>query len=188
MVADVTDETVKTYQADRLKDKAAPKSINDEVGFLLRVLGEQGDFLRIKLRRSRSLKLSSRHQVARAYTSEEKAMLLTGAKARRSRTIYPALMLALHAGMRDAEMRGLQWGRVDLRKAIVTVGDSKTEAGQGRTIPLNGDVLAALEEYFRGIWKSSANLAPNGTCFRLANRSQRIRPGPLRHSKLSGRP
>ena len=34
MVADVTDETVKTYQTDRLKEKAAPKSINEEVGFL----------------------------------------------------------------------------------------------------------------------------------------------------------
>jgi len=147
MVADVTDETVKAYQADRLKDKAAPKSINEEVGFLLRILAEQGDFLRIKLRRSRALKLSTRHQVARAYTVEEKAVLLSGAKARRSRAIYPALMLALHAGMRDAEMRGLQWGRVDLRRAIVTVGDSKTEAGEGRTIPLNADMLVALEEY-----------------------------------------
>jgi len=44
-------------------------------------------------------------------------------------------------------MRGLQRCRVDLRKAIVTVGDSKTEAGEGRLIPLNADVLAALEAY-----------------------------------------
>jgi len=58
--------------------------------------------------------------------------------------LYPALMLALHTGMRDAEVRGLQWGRVDLERAIVTVGASKTEAGEGRTIPLNVDVLAAL--------------------------------------------
>jgi integrase len=58
--------------------------------------------------------------------------------------LYPALMLALHTGMRDAEVRGLQWGRVDLERAIVTVGASKTEAGEGRTIPFNADVLAAL--------------------------------------------
>ena len=147
MVADVADETVKTYQTDRLKEKAAPKSINEEVGFLLRILGEQGDFLRIKLRRSHVLKLATGHRVARAFSLEEKAGLLSGAKGRRSRAIYPALMLALHAGMRDAEMRGLQWGRTDLLKGIVTVGDSKTPAGQGRTIPLNADVLAALDEY-----------------------------------------
>ena len=56
-------------------------------------------------------------------------------------------MLALHLGMRDAEIRGLQWGRLDLKGAMVTVGDSKTEAGQGRTIPLNSDVKAALIDH-----------------------------------------
>lgn len=144
MVIDVDVETVKTYQTDRLKAKASPKSINEEVGFLLRVLGEQGDFLRAKMRRTRTLKLSGQKGVAQAFTVDQKAALLTEAKARRSKVIYPALMLALHAGMRDAEVRGLQWGRVDLERAIVTVGASKTEAGEGRTIPLNSDVLAAL--------------------------------------------
>ena len=144
MVIDVDVETVKTYQTDRLKEKASPKSINEEVGFLLRVLGEQGDFLRAKMRRTRTLKLSGQKGVALAYTPDQKAALLAAAKARRSKAIYPALMLALHAGMRDAEVRGLQWGRVDLERAIVTVGASKTEAGEGRTIPLNADVLAAL--------------------------------------------
>lgn len=144
MVIDVDVETVKTYQTDRLKEKASPKSINEEVGFMLRVLGEQGDFLRAKMRRTRTLKLSGQKGVAQAYTVDQKAALLAAAKARRSKVIYPALMLALHAGMRDAEVRGLQWGRVDLERAIVTVGASKTEAGEGRTIPLNADVLAAL--------------------------------------------
>jgi integrase len=55
-------------------------------------------------------------------------------------------MLALHAGMRDKEIRELQWNRVDL-KAVVTVGQSKTEAGEGRTIPPNGDLLAVLVEH-----------------------------------------
>jgi integrase len=96
---------------------------------------------------SRALKLSGQKGVALAFTVEEKAALLAEAKARRSPTICHALMLALHAGMRDKETRGLQWGRVDLERAIVTVGESKTEAGEGRTIPLNADVLAALVEH-----------------------------------------
>ncbi len=58
-------------------------------------------------------------------------------------------MLALHAGMRDAEIRGLQWGRVDLRDAMITIGDAKTEAGEGRTIPLNSDVQGALVAHAR---------------------------------------
>jgi hypothetical protein len=54
MVVDITDTTVKDYQTARLEEDAAPKSINEETGFLLRMLGEQGDFLRAKLRRQRA--------------------------------------------------------------------------------------------------------------------------------------
>jgi integrase len=144
MVVDVTDTAVKDYQTARLHEKVSPKSINEEVGFLLRLIGEQGDFLRAKLRRQKALKLTTRTRAAKAFTEEEKAALIAEAKNRRSPSIYPALMLALHAGMRDAEVRGLQWGRVDLVKAVVTVGEAKTEAGEGRTIPLNPDVHGAL--------------------------------------------
>jgi integrase len=147
MAVDVTEQTVKAYQTTRLKEGAAPKTINEEVGFFLRLLGEVGDVIRLRLRRRKTLKLAVRRGPGKAYTPEEKAAMLVAAKAARSRAIYPALMLALNTGERDAEIRGLQWERVDLAKAIVTVGDSKTEAGEGRTIPLNSALLEALVEY-----------------------------------------
>jgi integrase len=147
MAVDVTDKSVKSYQTARLKEQAAPKTINEEVGFLLRLLGIGGDAIRARLRRQRTLKLAVRHQVGKAYSPEEKVRLLEVAKEARSPAIFPALMLALNAGMRDAEIRGLQWGRVDLSKAFLTVGESKTEAGEGRTIPLNSALLEAMLEY-----------------------------------------
>ena len=130
MAVDVTDKTVKTYQSARLKEKAAPKTVNEEVGFLLRLLGEAGEPIRASsiARRQKSLKLAVRDQVGKACTPEEKTALLAAARAARSPSIYPALMLALNAGMRDAEIRGLQWGRLDLVKAYLTVGDSKTRS------------------------------------------------------------
>jgi integrase len=147
MAVDVTDKTVKHYQTVRLKEKAAPKTINEEVGFLLRLLGIGGDAIRARLRRQKTLKLAVRQQVGKAYAPEEKARLLEAAKAARSPAIYPALMLALNAGMRDSEIRGLQWGRVNLAKAFLTVGESKTEAGEGRTIPLNSALLEAMVDF-----------------------------------------
>src|SRR2546427_674907 len=93
--------------------------------------------IRAKLRWQHALKLTVRSHVERAFTRMRK----------QSPCIYPALMLALHAGMRDAEIRGLQWGRVDLKGAMVTVGDSTTEAGEGRTIPLNSDIKTALVDH-----------------------------------------
>lgn len=144
LAADITDATVKEYQRDRLKEGAAPKTINDETGMLLRILEEQGDAIRAKMRRLKTLKLKVGRTVAKAWTPEEKAALLAAARKRRSPAIYPALVLALNSGLRDYELKDLQWARVDLQRAIVTVGDSKTEGGEGRTIPLNSEALAVL--------------------------------------------
>lgn len=57
MAVDLTDKTVKNYQTARLKEKAAPKTINEEVGFLLRLLGQAGEPIRARLRRQKALKL-----------------------------------------------------------------------------------------------------------------------------------
>ena len=91
--------------------------------------------------------------------------MLTAAKAARSRAIYPALMLALNTGERDGEIRGLQWERVDLAKAIVTVGDSKTEAGEGRTIPLNSALLEAMVEYAKWYTERFGTIQPEWYVF-----------------------
>jgi len=104
----VTERTIKEYQSRRLGEKAAPKTINEEVGFLLRVLGDRGDAIRVRLRRQKALKLRVHNRVGKAFTPEEKERLLDRAKSSRSHAIYPALMLALHAGMRDTEIRELQ--------------------------------------------------------------------------------
>jgi integrase len=114
MAVDVTEQTVTAYQTTRLKEGASPKTINEEVGLLLRLLGEAGDVIRARLRRRKVLKLAVPRGPGKAYTPEQKASMLAAARAARSPAIYPALMLALHAGMRDAETRGLQWDRLDL--------------------------------------------------------------------------
>lgn len=147
MVVDVTDRTVKHYQNLRLREKASPKTINEEVGFLLRLLGEAGEPIRARLRRHRALKLAVRQRIGKAYSPEEKDALLAAARLARSPAIYPALMLALNAGMRDSEIKGLQWGRVDIKKAFLKVGGSKTEAGEGRTIPLNSVLEESMVAY-----------------------------------------
>lgn len=147
MAVDVTEDTFTSYQTARLKEGAAPKTINEEVGFFLRLLDEAGDVIRARLRRKKALKLAVPCGPGKAYTPDEKAAMMAAAKKARSRAIYPALMLALNTGERDSEIRNLQWERVDLAKAILTVGASKTEAGEGRTIPLNSALLEVMVEY-----------------------------------------
>jgi integrase len=74
-------------------------------------------------------------------------------------------MLALNTGERDAEIRGLQWERVDFAKAILTVGDSKTAAGEGRTIPINSALLDAMVEYAKWYTKRFGTIQPRWYVF-----------------------
>jgi integrase len=154
LLVDINDAAVRTYQTARLKEEAAPKSINEEVTFILRLLGDVGDALRVRLRRDKALKLKVSQNVARAFTEAEKTTMLALAKNSSNRksgspAIYPALVLALNAGMRDSEIRNLTWTQVDFEKQFLTVGRSKTEAGEGRTIPLNSRLLPALLDHAR---------------------------------------
>ncbi len=150
MLVEVSVQTVRDYQDHRLREKASPKTVNDEVGFLLRVMEDAGDLLRIRLKKKHLLKLKVRKTVGKAYSDQEKTRMLECARVSRSPHIYPALMLALNVGIRDAELKNLTWSQLDLEKNILTVGRSKTDAGEGRTIPLNSDLRESIDQY--AVW------------------------------------
>jgi integrase len=147
MLVDLTEAGVIGYQNDRLDEQAAPKSVNEEVGFLLRIMGEPGDVLRARLRKKKMLKLKVRRTVGKAYSIEEKDRMLEEARKARSPHIFPALTLALNAGMRDAEIKNLTWDQINFAKKFLAVGRSKTDAGEGRTIPLNSSLFEVLRNY-----------------------------------------
>jgi len=67
--------------------------------------------MRIRLRKRKMLKLKVRQTVGRAFTPDEKDRMLEEAGKARSPHIFPALSLALNAGMRDAEIKTLRWDR-----------------------------------------------------------------------------
>ena len=147
MLVDFNETVVARYQNDRLSEGTAPKTINEEVGFLLRILEEPGDLIRARLRKKKMLKLRVRKSVGKAYSEDEKKRMLEEAAKARSPHIYLALTLALNAGMRDAEIRSLSWTQINFAKRFLAVGRSKTEGGEGRTIPLNSDLFAILTDY-----------------------------------------
>jgi integrase len=151
MAVDISDKVVVKYQTDRLKESAAPKSINEEVGFLLRILPvAQGGAIRAQLRKQKQLKLKAGKRIGKAYSVEEKADLVRETKAApRSKAVYLGTMLALHAALRHKEIRHLQIADVNMVTRIITVGKTKTEAGSGRTIPMNDDLFEAVVEYMK---------------------------------------
>jgi integrase len=126
MQVDFNEAVITKYQNDRLEEGAAPKTINEEVGFLLRILGEPGDILRARLRKKKMLKLKVRKSIGKAYNEDEKGRMLDKASTARSTHIRLALCMALNAGMRDKEIRTLTWGQINFEKNFLAVGRSKT--------------------------------------------------------------
>jgi integrase len=148
LVVEITPKVVKRYQANRLNEKAGPKTINDEVQLLLRLCGEQGVLIRATLRRDKALKLPLPASPGRPYNAEEKARMLEEAAKLRTPQMHAALALDLNTGLRDKELREIRWEQIDLiHKKALTVGKSKTEAGTGRVIPLNETAIAAMEAH-----------------------------------------
>ncbi len=128
--------------------------------------------LRGVLKRKRLLKLKVSAQPGRAFSVEQKDALIAAAKRSRSKLILPALTLALNAGMRDGEIKRTQWSQIDFSKALLTVGKSKTEAGEGRTIPLNSEILAALEQHAQWYRKKFRQIRPEWYVFPFGKRGQ----------------
>jgi integrase len=170
LIAQIDVSAVTDYQIKRLEQKAAPKSINDEVGELMRIMGSRGDVVRGELKRRKLLNLKVGAQPGKKFEVDEKDRMLLAAKTSRSPLILPALTLALNAGMRDAEIRTTQWSQIDFSKKILMVGKSKTDAGTGRRIPLNSEILTALLEHARWYTKKFGELRPEWYVFPYGRR------------------
>ncbi|HTF62656.1 MAG TPA: tyrosine-type recombinase/integrase [Edaphobacter sp.] len=152
MIVDIDEAAMLRYRESRLREKAAPKSINEEVRFLLKMLGDSGEVVRARLRKKKQLKLAVRKKIGKAFDSEETESLAAKARTSRSPHMYPAFMLARNAGLRD-EIKTLTWGQVDLKEKSLQLGKSKSDAGEGRVVPLNSDLYNALVEYHAGYQK-----------------------------------
>ena len=147
LAVDIDVNSVLAYQEERLRESAASKSINEEVRFLLKMLGDPGELIRAQLRKKKLLKLSVQTEVGKAFDSGETEKLSAQTLKSKSPHIYLAFMLARNAGMRDAEIRTLTWAQIDLKAKFLRVGRAKTEAGEGRTIPFNAELNNAFAKH-----------------------------------------
>lgn len=55
-------------------------------------------------------------------------------------TAYAAALIAASTTARGADLRGLRWSDIDLLEEVMTISDSKSEAGK-RRVPLNRDAM-----------------------------------------------
>ena len=142
LVTDIAASDISEYQKARLAEGASPKTVNLEVGTIRAILRRNRVWAEIQQDVGM---LPTRDDVGKALSADQEEVLLRSCLKSRSRSLYPAVVLALNTGMRYSEIRLLQWKQIDLRVPTLLVGKSKTENGTGRTIPLNRRILAVME-------------------------------------------
>lgn len=91
LLVDIDEAAVLGYQSSRLKELAAPKSVNEEVRFLLTMMEQQGDVIRASLRKKKKLKIPARRKIGKAYEADETHRMRQLSKKSRSPHIYLAL-------------------------------------------------------------------------------------------------
>jgi integrase len=148
LLTDITPVHIARHQAARKKAGVSNRSINMEIGALRMILRKQRLWANIQ---PDVRMLPERSDIGRAITRDEQTRLLAACRESRSRSLYPAVLLSIHTGLRNQELRLLQWHQIDLLERNITVGKSKTAGGSGRTVPLSDTAWRCVQEW-RGQW------------------------------------
>jgi len=136
LLSDISADDVAAYRTVRISQGAAPKTISLELGTLRAVLRFH-DMDATWAAIGKKIKLAKAEKLGRVINAQEERTLLDECRNSRSRSLYVAVVMALQACMRYSEIRQLRWQQVDLIRRVITVGKSKTDAGEGRQIPMS---------------------------------------------------
>jgi integrase len=147
LVCEIEPRDILAYQKARLVQNAAGATINKEIACLSSILSDCGVWEQVR----RDVKrMEENEEAGRALSRAEERRLLecasnVGRHQGKWTPLYTVTVLGLNTGMRHKEIRTLRWKNLDLANRVLRVGESKTEAGRGRPIPLTQPAWAALE-------------------------------------------
>jgi integrase len=136
LLTDISADAVGAYRADRLEAGAAPKTVTLELG-TLRALLRHNDLDEVWSRIKKKVRFDKGEKLGRCISIDEETQLLSECRNSRSRSLYVAVVIALEACLRYSEIRLLRWQQIDMARRSITVGKSKTDAGEGRAIPMS---------------------------------------------------
>jgi integrase len=146
LVTDIDAAAISRYVGQRRHEKAADKSIKLEIGTLRGIL-KRAKCWAVIIESGLLPTLTDRTDVGRAISADEETALLAVCRTSRSRGLATAVVIALNTGMREGEIRRLQWWQLDFDRRTITVGKAKTAAGTGRAIPMNDRLTLALRTW-----------------------------------------
>lgn len=148
LVSDAGADDITALQRKRQAEGLSGRQVNCEVATLRAILKHYGTWAgiahRVKMLRECS-------DTGRAFSPEDERTLLEAIAQSPSTALYPFFILSIDAGLRPSETRALRrrglsldWKDGVIESGEIIVGQSKTEAGSGRVIPLTRRACAAL--------------------------------------------
>lgn len=82
----------------------------------------------------------------RYLTDDERTRLIAACKESSNPLLYPAFVVALSTGARQAEVMNLRWNQVDFPRYTILLRDGETKNGAGRVLPLTGEAFDLLRD------------------------------------------
>jgi len=167
LVSDIDHRDIAELQRKRLAESKSARTVNLEVSTLRQILRAHGLWAPI----GEPVKhLRERQDVGRAISPQDETRIFDAI--RRSPALLPLFVLALDTGLRRSELRALrlrdltlEWQDGVIRTGSLCVPQSKTEAGQGRVVPLTRRACAVLS-----LWLSRLpNVGPHAFLFPAHN-------------------
>jgi integrase len=167
----LTSDVISQYRDERLSQPSSrrgnttgllsPCTINRELALLNHLLRLAHDEWNALTDVPRIRRLEEPQGRLRWLDPDEEARLLAACRRSRNAHLYAITVLALETGMRQGEVLGLTWERVDFSRGVIQL--EVTKSGQRREIPMRqivNDVLSELPGVREGrLWPRGARHA-----------------------------
>jgi integrase len=142
-LSDITPKMIENYQGDRIQ-KAAPATVNREIACLKHMFNKAILWEEATDNPVRKVKLFRENNMRKRYLDQEQIIKFIDAC---SPHLKPIALIALHTGMRKAEILELKWNEVDLDQGIIYILQPKS--GERREVWLNEVAKKTLRELKR---------------------------------------
>ena len=144
---DLTSEHIDGYKRRRLREDAAPATINRELEHVraaLRAAMDDGWLVRIP-----KIRLFPEQNTRDGLLEEKQYRALRDVLRERYPYLWPLLVVGYHTGARLGELLALRWDQVDWERNQIRLHQPQTKGKEARTLPIYGDMHEALREALR---------------------------------------
>lgn len=149
-IAEITAHDIERFKARELERGLKPKTVNDYLTILRKCLVTAYDWLELDGAPPKIAWLKCPPAETHFLSEKECQRLLSNAHG----LVHDMLLMALHTGMRQGEIRGLQWSSIDWQNGIITVRHAlcdyskqlgSPKSNRARYIPMTPEVRESLE-------------------------------------------